>query len=42
MTGNDFKYSISAIRHADGSVSGEFEERVTVAATGEVVPQAHR
>lgn len=40
-TGNDFKYAVSAIRHDDGSVSGEFEERVLFAATGEFIRQTH-
>jgi hypothetical protein len=40
-TGNDFKYSFSAIRHNDGSVSGEFEERVLFASTGEFIRQTH-
>jgi hypothetical protein len=40
-TGNDFKYSVAAIRHEDGSVSGEFEERVTLASTGEFIRQTH-
>jgi hypothetical protein len=40
-TGNDFKYSLSAIRHDDGSVSGEFEERVLLASTGEFIRQTH-
>jgi hypothetical protein len=40
-TGNDFKYSVAAIRHDDGSVSGEFEERVTLASTGEFIRQTH-
>jgi hypothetical protein len=40
-THNDFKYSISAIRHENGSVSGEFEERVLFAPTGEFVRQTH-
>jgi hypothetical protein len=40
-TGNDFKYSLSAIRHQDGSVSGEFEERVTFAETGDFIRQTH-
>jgi hypothetical protein len=41
VTGNYFKYSVSAIRHADGSVSGEVEERLTVAATGDFVRRSH-
>jgi hypothetical protein len=40
-TGNDFKYSVAAIRHDDGSVSGEFEERVLLASTGEFIRQTH-
>lgn len=40
-TGNDFKYSLSAIRHDDGSVSGEFQERVILASTGEFIRQTH-
>jgi hypothetical protein len=40
-TGNDFKYSLSAIRHANGSVSGEFEERVLLNSTGEFIRQTH-
>jgi hypothetical protein len=40
-TGNDFKYSLSAIRHADGSVSGEFEERVILNSTGDFIRQTH-
>lgn len=40
-TGNDFKYSVAAIRHEDGSVSGEFEERVILASTGEFIRQTH-
>ena len=40
-TGNDFKYSLSAIRHDNGSVSGEFEERVILASTGEFIRQTH-
>ena len=40
-TGNDFKYSFSAIRHVDGSISGEFEERVVLNSTGDFVRQTH-
>jgi len=40
-TGNDFKYSLSAIRHEDGSVSGEFEERVILNSTGDFIRQTH-
>lgn len=39
-TGNDFSYSFSAIRHADGSVSGEFEERV-LDPNGDFLRQTH-
>lgn len=41
VTGNYFKYSVSAIRHADGSVSGEVEERLTDVATGDFVRRSH-
>ena len=40
-TGNDFKYSLSAIRHMDGSVSGEVEERTTLEETGELQRTMH-
>jgi hypothetical protein len=41
-TGNYFKYSLTAIRHADGSVSGEVEERVTLdTPSGELVRREH-
>jgi hypothetical protein len=40
-TGLRFQYQVSAIRHADGSVSGEFENHVTNAATGEFILTAH-
>jgi hypothetical protein len=40
-TGNDFKYSFSAVRHLDGSVSGEVEERTTLDATGELQRTMH-
>ena len=40
-TGNDFKYSLSAIRHEGGSVSGEFEERVILNSTGDFIRQTH-
>jgi hypothetical protein len=40
-TGNDFKYSLSAVRHMDGSVSGEVEERATFNATGDLVRDMH-
>jgi hypothetical protein len=40
-TNNDFKYSLSAIRHMDGSVSGEVEERTTYSPTGDLVREMH-
>lgn len=41
-TGNYFKYSVSAIRHGDGTVSGEVEERVTVGSpNGTFVRRTH-
>ena len=40
LNGNNFKYAVSAIRHDDGSVSGEFEERVLDPA-GELVRHTH-
>ncbi|MFN2563669.1 MAG: hypothetical protein ABR499_01490 [Gemmatimonadaceae bacterium] len=40
-TGSRLRYSISAIRHSDGRVSGEVEEHVDVAATGEFVRKVH-
>jgi hypothetical protein len=39
-TGNNFKYAVTAIRHEDGSVSGEFEERVLDPA-GELIRHTH-
>ena len=36
-----FSYSFSAIRHQDGSVSGEFENHVENALTGEFILKAH-
>ena len=36
-----FSYSFSAIRHKDGSVSGEFENHVENALTGEPILTAH-
>jgi hypothetical protein len=36
-----FRYSVNAIRHKDGSVSGEFENHVDNAATGEFILRAH-
>jgi hypothetical protein len=41
VTGNYFQYSVSAIRHADGSVSGEVEERLTDVVTGDFVRRSH-
>ena len=38
---NDFKYSIAAIRHEDGSVSGEVEERTVFDPTGAFVRSMH-
>src|SRR5690348_12748119 len=38
---NDFKYSFSAIRHEDGSVSGEIEERTVFNPTGAFVRTMH-
>jgi hypothetical protein len=40
-TGNDFKYSLSAIRHTDLGVSGEVEERTTFEETGDLVRTMH-
>ena len=40
-THNDFKYSFSAIRHKDGSVSGEIEEHTTFEPTGAFVRTMH-
>lgn len=41
-TGNYFKYSVSAIRHADGSVSGEVTEHLTVGSpAGAFVRRSH-
>ena len=40
-THNDFKYSFSAIRHEDGSVSGEIEERTTFDPTGAFLRTMH-
>jgi len=41
-TGNYFKYSLSAIRHADGSVSGEVQEYLTVGSpSGAFVRRSH-
>jgi hypothetical protein len=36
-----FRYSVNAIRHKDGSVSGEFQNHVDNAATGEFILRAH-
>jgi hypothetical protein len=41
ISGNRFRYTVSAIRHQDGSVSGEFENHITNATTGEFVTSAH-
>ena len=38
---NDFKYSFSAIRHEDESVSGEIEERTVYDPTGDFVRTMH-
>lgn len=38
---NNFKYSIAAIRHEDGSVSGEVEERTVFDPTGDFVRSMH-
>jgi hypothetical protein len=40
LTGNRARYSVNAIRHRDGSVSGEFEFHVETA-TGEFVLRSH-
>jgi hypothetical protein len=40
-TGIRFRYSLSAVRHADGSVSGEFENHVENAVTGQFILIAH-
>lgn len=40
-TGFRFSYSFSAIRHADGSVSGQFENHVENAQTGAFLLKAH-
>jgi hypothetical protein len=39
--GFHFSYSLSAIRHKDGSVSGQFENHVENALTGEFLLAAH-
>ena len=39
-SGNTIRYSLSAIRHPDGTVTGEFEEHV-YSATGEFVRRTH-
>jgi hypothetical protein len=41
VTNFDYKYSFSAIRHEDGSVSGEIEERTTDNATGDFLRSMH-
>jgi hypothetical protein len=40
-TNNDFTYSLSAIRHMDGTVSGEVEERTTYFPTDTLVREMH-
>jgi hypothetical protein len=40
-TGIRFSYSVNAIRHKDGSVSGEFQNHVENATTGEFILRAH-
>jgi hypothetical protein len=40
-TGIRFSYSLSAIRHRDGRVSGEFQNHVENAITGEFILRAH-
>jgi hypothetical protein len=40
-TGNDFKYSLTAIRHADLTVSGEVEERTTFGGRDSLVRSMH-
>jgi hypothetical protein len=40
-TGIRFRYSVNAIRHKDGSVSGEFENHVDNVTTGEFILRAH-
>ena len=40
-SGIRFSYSVNAIRHKDGSVSGEFQNHVEIAATGEFILRAH-
>jgi hypothetical protein len=39
--GNRVTYSLSAIKHADGTVTGEFEIHVEVAATGAFLLKSH-
>ena len=41
ISGFRFRYSVNAVRHQDGTVSGEFENHVTNATTGEFVLSAH-
>jgi hypothetical protein len=41
VTNLRFRYSVNAIRHQDGSVSGEFENHVVNATTGAFVLRAH-
>ena len=40
-TGIRFRYSVNAIRHKDESVSGEFQNEVENATTGEFILRAH-
>jgi hypothetical protein len=40
-SGIRFRYSVDAIRHKDGSVSGEFENHVDNVTTGEFILRAH-
>jgi hypothetical protein len=40
-TGIRFRYSVNAIRHKDASVSGEFQNEVENATTGELILRAH-
>jgi hypothetical protein len=40
-SGIRFRYSVNAIRHKDGSVSGEFENHVDNVTTGEFILRAH-
>jgi hypothetical protein len=40
-TGIRFRYSVSAIQHKDGRVSGEFQNEVENATTGQFILRAH-